>query len=491
MTIVVVDEIVGHPGRDALVVEGPTVREIGRSERLVTSGVEVERIAGIAIPGLRDAHTHPLGLAAARSRLDVSDALTIAGVGSALGRRLEDLDAAALVATGLDDERIEERRMPTRQELDSFTGDRPVLVYRHCSHIAAANSAALSLAGVGPRTPDPPGGRFARTPGGDPDGVLEETAVGPVAAALAPLLPTIDTSALLSAMTLLAGRGLVGIHAMAATGGSPWCSGADEVEALIALGDESPLDVDVFVITDDVAELAEAAERIRNGSRRLRFAGWKGFADGSLGGHTALMRTPYHDRAGRGIRRGRAEDLSAMAGAAVDLGGVAAIHAIGDEGVETALTIGEQLGSGSVRIEHASIADPAQVERMARAGVTASVQPSFATSDRPWLEDRLGPERIAWAYAFRTMLGSGVHVIGGSDAPIEPADPFVGIADAMRPRPESLGWQDALDLYAADEIRTGGDATFVVIDRHPARVRPDAVAETRVVARWHRGIRTP
>jgi predicted amidohydrolase YtcJ len=251
---------------------------------------------------------------------------------------------------------------------------------------------------------------------------------------------------------------------------------------------ESPIAIDVYVIADTAASLRAAKHLLDRAAPNIRFAGWKGFADGSLGGRTAALRSPYSDDASSsGL------DLSAglyeMADVAVDLGGKAAIHAIGDLALDRVLEIAERLGPGTVRVEHASVADQDQIARMVSAGVVASVQPSFATSDAPWVEQRLGTDRSAWAYAFRSMIAAGVELRGGSDAPIESPDPFVGIADACSPRQESLGLDEAISIYATTPLAVGAPATFVVCEDDPAEV-PE-VASTGVRGVWIEGERIP
>jgi hypothetical protein len=199
----------------------------------------------------------------------------------------------------------------------------------------------------------------------------------------------------------------------------------------------------------------------RESGPRIRFAGWKGFADGSLGGRTAALRAPYaDDPSTSGMLLG--SGLDTMTEAALELGGQAAIHAIGDKAVELALGLAEKHPPGLVRIEHASVADPDQIARMASSGAIASIQPSFATTDAPWLERRLGKGRSDWAYRFASMVASGVTVRGGSDAPIESSDPLIGIRDARARRTEALDHSQAVAIYAAHPLEVGGPATFTV-----------------------------
>ncbi|MFP5331199.1 MAG: amidohydrolase [Acidimicrobiia bacterium] len=481
MTVIHVDRIHGHPGADAIAFEQGVIRRIGRRSDMPVP--DLLRPGTVLLPGLKDSHIHPTGMAVSANRLDVADTDDMSQLVDRLARKVAEFQGP-VIAVGFDDERVREGRMPTRQDLDRVSTTTPIVVYRHCSHIASANSAALALAGVDRSIPDPEGGRVQRGLDGRPTGVLEETALTPLSRALAPIIDAPDATAVREVLVTLRRTGVVAVDAMVAAGDSMWCAGADELEVIASLGDDSPIAVEAFVICSGPDELRRAATRLDDAGPAVRFAGWKGFADGSLGARTAALRSPYHDdpsTSGTLVAR----NLELMAATAVDLGGRVAIHAIGDLAVEHGLDVAEKLGvPGTVRLEHASVADPDQVEAMAELGVVASVQPSFVPSDEPWLGRRLGPKREAWAYPFASMLAAGVALRGGSDAPIEDADPLVGIRDAVRDRPEGLTLDQAVDLYATTPLQAGTPATFVLCDGEPDD------PSTRVVEVWQRGART-
>lgn len=478
MTLLRVGRIHGHPDADSIEITAGRIARIGKN--LDSEDGLVDRGDSVVLPGLRDSHIHPVGLAVNADRLDVS---TVANIDELVDRLRERAAhrPGAVVAVGFDDERVTEGRMPSATDLDRVSAEHPVVVYRHCSHVAAANHVALQQAGIDSDTPDPDGGRIRRGTNGRLTGVLEETALVPLAGSIDQTLDPPDRSSVYAQLSELRRLGLVAIDAMAATGESMWCSGGDELGVIASLGTDSPVMIDVFVICTDPHELREAATRLAAAGPRVRFAGWKAFADGSLGARTAAMRSPYDDDpATSGLLV--AKNLESMAETAVELGGQAAIHAIGDLAVDRASGLAERLGvAGAVRVEHASIADPDQIARMAAAGVVASVQPSFFPADAPWLARRLGVSRAAWAYPFASLLGAGVTLRGGSDAPIESADPLVGIRDACVERPERLTVVQAIDMYTAAPIEVGGLATFVVCNGEPN----DPAA--RVVEVWQNG----
>ncbi|MEX2423488.1 MAG: amidohydrolase [Acidimicrobiia bacterium] len=477
----------GHPGANALRVSAGRIVEIGAAAGMGDTDVR-DHGTGVILPGLRDGHIHPLGLAAAAGQVDLTDAATIAEV----VERIRAHAATAspdrpIIATGVDDERLSEGRLPSAADLDSAASDRPVLVYRHCSHVASANSLALAAGGIVNTSSDPTGGRIRRKPNGSANGILEEAAITPVATALGSALLSPDADALRTVLRGVQRRGVVAIDAMASVGSSMWCGGGDELATIASVGDDSPVTITVFVICDTPEELQQAAHRLGTSGPMVKFGGWKGFADGSLGARTAALRAPYTDDPGT---NGMLMDIQIreMARAATALGGVAAVHAIGDAAVEQVLTIAESLDPGSVRIEHASVADPDQIGRMAAAGVTASIQPSFVPADSGWIGRRLGPHRQTWAYPFASMWAAGVALRGGSDAPVESPDPFAGIRDACGPGPEALSPSQAVDIYTATALQPGAPATFIVCSDDPLHVPVEEISEIEVHELWIQGV---
>lgn len=487
MTVHVVGTVHGHDGADAIRVEAGKIVEIGPAAHM--GGTRTDHAGGAALPGLKDSHIHPVGMAAAAGRLDLADASTIEDAIERIASHVAHSEPGTpVIATGLDDERLAEARMPTASELDRATGDLPLLVYRHCSHVAVANSVALAIGRLDHGTADPPGGRLGRMADGSLSGRLEESAIGLVSTPLGSRTQTPDARTIAGVLRRLRRRGITAVDAMVGAGSSMWCAGADEFETMLSLGADSPVEIGVYVICATPEQLRRAAAALEASGPKIHFAGWKGFADGSLGARTAALRAPYTDDPSTS---GLVVDanLIPLAELAVAMGGKAAIHAIGDLGVERGLELAERLGDATVRIEHASVADPDQVARMAAAGVTASVQPSFVAADAPWIERRLGPDRVGWAYPFASMRRAGTTMVGGSDAPIESADPFVGMRDACLPRDERMDASAAVDLYAATPLRVGAPATFVICDADPARIPTSDIADITVHEVWMNGRR--
>jgi len=496
-------------GRDALLVEGGSIAAVGDAARLRRAGVPEHHFEGVVVPGLRDAHFHPVGHAAALHGLSLAGAADLAEVARRiLAAAGEQAPGTALLALRLDDEALAEGSLPDRILLDRAAPGRPVLAVRHCGHIAVASTAALEAAGIGPDTPDPEGGALDRDADGRPNGVLRETAVAPVVAALQPLLPPLTPGDLTTAVASLAGVGLTGLGAIVSVDQGLWGGGGSELDLLLEAASDLPLSLRVLVIAATPAELRAAARRLEAAGPRVGFLGLKAFADGSLGGHTAALRRPYCDRPETtGTLRLDPAWAAEMIGAAASLGGMTAIHAIGDAAVGRVLDVFEAAVAGGVdpsllRMEHASVVPPGDVARLAALGVTACIQPAFLPSDSPWLEARLGGDRLPHAYNFRTLAEAGIPLAGGSDCPVEPPHPLWGMASA-RDRSgflpeESLTAAQALALFTTGAARAigeearlepGAPATFTVLDGDPVAAEPGELRRMGVLGTFVAGRR--
>ncbi len=383
-----------------------------------------------------DHHFHPMGYASTVTGLDLKATTSLTEMRQRLGERAGHVEGA-IIGNRLDDESLDELRLPTRADLDEVTADRPMLVYRYCGHIAVANTPALRAAGVNASTTDPIGGSFDRDGDGTPNGILRETAVAVVSAALRPLTLPPDPEEILGALRGLPEMGLGSVTGMVSTGVPMWCGVGDELATLCELASELPIDVDVLVITDGPGELEAAAEKLHSAGGRVRWMGWKEYADGSLGGHTAAMYQPFADRGDTtGRLRLDPEQAAAMARVTLDMGGKVAIHAIGDRANDAVLDLyrgllDEGAEPSRLRIEHASILSDDAIGRFADMGITASVQPAFLASEEHWLEKRLGADRMELAYRFESLRATGVRLLGGSDSPVETPDPTIGIRAAV------------------------------------------------------------
>ncbi|MDH3498931.1 MAG: amidohydrolase family protein, partial [Acidimicrobiia bacterium] len=326
-TIIHGDRVYARLDADAILVNGGRVVAVGHHTDLADPGHREERFPGATIvPGLVDAHFHPTAYTGALQRLslkataDFSDLLDQLRATSSLLPPGE-----TLIGVRLDDETMAERALPTRALLDQAATARPILLYRYCGHIAVTNTAALELAGVTSGTPDPPGGSFDRDDTGAPTGVLRETAIGVVSAAVGDRAAGLTPAQTVEASRLLAATGLTALGAIVSPGESLLCDGSNELQLVIDAAPDLALPLSVLVATESPDELTTAAEMLERAGRRVRFHGLKLFSDGSLGGHTAALFEPYADEPSTwGTHRLPMEVALPVALRALDLGGAVA-----------------------------------------------------------------------------------------------------------------------------------------------------------------------
>ena len=493
---------------NAILLDGSRVVAAGDHRTLDAPGLTVHEYPGAyLVPGMRDAHMHPVPYASSLYGTSLDAATSIGRLQDIIRDGSADLSPGSpFIALRLDDESLVERRLPTRADLDAAAPDRPVLIHRYCGHVAIANTAALALAGVDRFTPDPSDGSIDQDPGGEPTGVLRETAIDLVSTRL-DASGSVTDQFLLDALTGLAGMGITSIGAILGLGDGPWASLGDEVTRIVSVADRLPISVHAFIIAHTADALAAAAGRLDVGNDRLRWLGYKGFADGSLGGHTAAMHAPFADRPDElGTMRLDESDRD-LAVAALGMGGMVALHAIGDRANGAVIDLyADLIDDGAdphkLRIEHASVLAPSDINRIARLGVIASVQPAFLGSEFEWIADRVGADRIVSTYPFASMDFAGVRMCGGSDSPVESPDPWAGMAlarDRAGVMPgEGLLPDRALSLFtdgaaaALGEqlpLSPGSPADLVVVDRDPVASDPDQLRETVVYETWVRGER--
>jgi predicted amidohydrolase YtcJ len=485
---------------DSVAVAGGRILAVGRRDDVVASLPSDHAVVDLAqhpgatvVPGLVDSHLHPMPLCFFEHHLDLASCTSLDELFDALrdGATRPDLDAEGrewVVGLRLDDERLRERRLPTRVELDAVADGRPVVILRRDGHHAIGSTAALEAAGFHPGCEDPPGGVVHRAADGSLTGLCGEAASSLL---LAPVpLPAWDdlAAALDRAVARMAGHGITAISAMCQTTAEGPAGAAGELEAVgwSMLLDRVPFDIQTIVIGAGPAEVAALrSSPLHDPAGRRRLDAVKIFLDGTLGGRTACLHRPYADADGCGMLT---LDPDAAYGRMVDahLAGLqVCVHAIGDRANAAAVDLfgrllAEHPGPHRHRIEHASVLDPGTVDRFAELGLSAVVQPISIESERPWLAGRLGPERLDRVYPFRRLLDAGVVVAGSSDAPIEELDALRAMACAVDRQgiapDQEISADEALALY------TTGAAWVRGTDADTGRVEPGRHADLAVLS---------
>ncbi|HEV2295828.1 MAG TPA: amidohydrolase [Tepidisphaeraceae bacterium] len=477
-----------RPRASAMAVRDGRIVAIGDEQDVLTlAGAQTQRVqlSGRTVtPGFCDSHLHLWWYGS--QLLRQADLVGSASVGEVLDRlsRLAKQSSGWIQGHGFDQDRLAQRRFPTRADLDRVSRDRPIIISRICGHATVVNSAALALI-----TDE------QRAAGDAEAGLYTEGDSVAFYKLIPPLSEDQAEDAVLAACTVALRTGITSVHTLLDT--------PEHMAAYARLRRKGTLPIRVVGIPpyDAVAQLHAHGINSTFGDDRLRFGAAKLFSDGSLGAQTAWLSEPYADKPDtRGIRIYEPADLKRKARDAQHKGFQLAIHAIGDQALRETIDAIEFALDGADnaihrhRIEHASLAPPDCIERMARLKIVATLQPQFVTSDT-WTPDRLGPQRSRWAYPFKTLLRAGVPITLSSDCPVERLDAFACLASAVgrhawSPQ-ETLTAEQALRAYCLGSayaahmddrlgsLEVGKLADFVVLSDDPTKLEPAGIAKCR------------
>lgn len=459
------------------------------------------------IPGLIDAHGHVMGLGLARLNADLVGAASRAEIVERLRARAADLpEGVWLQGRGWDQTLWPDAAFPTAADLDDAFPQRPVLLERVDGHAVWANSAAIRATGVdfsGDWQPE--GGQIVRDETGRPTGVFVDRAEAPFRAVIPPPSEAERALALDRALAEMARLGLTGVH-------DAGTSLAD-VRRFLHREAAGGLTARIHAMADgDSAHLDALCRMGIVETERVTARAIKLYADGALGSRGAALLAPYSDDPeNRGLLFESDADLQSVVDRAMGCGLQVAVHAIGDRAnrqVVDALIAGQAQhpdNPGRHRIEHVQIIHPDDIPRLAEAGIVASMQPTHATSDMRWAEQRLGEDRLQGAYAWQRLRQAGAPLAFGSDFPVEPVNPFFGIHAAVtrqdREGEPPGGWlpdqrvtvevalagftiEAAKAAFAEDRVGSltvGKRADFVILDRDPLDVPAEELHALRVL----------
>ena len=472
----------------------------------------------LAVPGFIDAHVHFLKGGLRALQVDLKDARGEKEFARRIADKAKTIPPGRwLLGGNWDEQAWPSRQLPTRWLIDSAARTTPVWITRYDGHAALANFLALKLAGVSRESRAPAGGVIVRDPKtGEPTGLLKDEAMGLVERVV-PRRSEAETEEALKAALAEARRvGVTSVHNMTADTDSWNGSFTGEIRLLRRAELEGWLTCRMCEIVPIAQwrKLAEAGISHGMGSDMLRHGAVKVFADGSLGSATAWMFEPFDDDPGnRGLPMPLMDPPTKMEALARGVDGTdiqLCIHAIGDRAIAETLDLYARLGDKHprgrrFRLEHAQHVRPSDFARFAQLGVIASMQPYHAIDDGRWAEKRIGYDRARASYAWRTVLDAGAPLAFGSDWPLAPLDPLLGIyaavtratLDGKHPAGwfpeqrltvgEALRAYTAGSAYAAFEEREKGTispgklADIVVLSDDLFRILPEKIKETRVV----------
>lgn len=453
-------------------IEGGRIVKISHDEsQSVPSGTEVvEANGGSLFPGFTDSHCHPFEYGWLKRSIDLRGTTNITGVRLRLQAGVQRAKAGEWVTgMGWDQESFPGGAMPNRSDVDDISPANPVALKRVDGHIALLNSRAVETLSFSGRV----GPEYERDQAGNLTGIVKEGALTEV---FSKVPRSADRSAadLQSVEAEAARLGLTTLHCIISPEGY-----REELEALAFLQKSGSLSLRYMAYVPpgslDFLEEKEFRKRFRGDSVRIN--GVKIYADGSLGSRTAALREPYSDDpTNSGLLRHTDAELAELVERVDAKGYQAIIHAIGDRAVEQAVDALARVAGATNprrhRIEHASLLPRNLRNKLSRHGIRASVQPLFVNSDT-WAVDRLG-ERVRDLYPIRSMLEEGIIASGSSDCPVESLSPILGMWASMTrggsTPAESLGLDQALDLYTSNAASNGFDDNAALKEGSPANL---------------------
>jgi predicted amidohydrolase YtcJ len=441
-------------------VEEGVIREIGPAAEIQSKYVGKASVFGFPVqtilPGLADAHGHLYGLGLSLDTVDLRDTTSFEEVLARVKERAGRTPAGQwILGRGWDQNDWPVKEFPTAAALDAAVPDHPVWLRRIDGHAGLANSAAMRAAGFKADMQDPAGGKIIRDAQGNPTGTFIDDAMDFLDNAVPPPTFAQRKARVAAAARRIASLGLTSMHD----------AGADDdtIRAVRELIDEKQFPIRVYTMLGDNAPLLAkwfASGPLAHGGR-LNVRAVKLYADGALGSRGAALLAPYSDDPGNsGLMIATPEHIRDVATRALRAGFQVNTHAIGDRGVRNTIDAYHAAGvqaANRFRIEHLQVIAPGDVPRLVERGIIASMQPTHATSDMYWAEQRVGPDRVRGAYAWRTILNAGGRLALGSDFPVEQVNPFHGIHAAVTRQDQKNwpagGWQPGQRLTLAEAIR--------------------------------------
>jgi predicted amidohydrolase YtcJ len=504
---------------EAIAIRGDRVQAVGKNldiQKLKGPQTQVIDLDGhFLMPGFNDAHLHLADAGLQKLSVDLTGVKSLDEFRSRLLAKVETAKPGQWILGGGWDETLwPVKTLPSRWDLDEVSSDYPVLLDRVDGHLAVANTRALQLASITIASKNPTGGKIDRDDSGQPTGILRDTAQNAVRSVIPQPNREDRRHAIEVALVDLAANGVT-----SAQDYSPEWENFQIYEELEKEGKLTARISEWLPFDDSVDDLKTKRDSHPQSDLMLHTGMLKAFMDGSLGGHTAALIAPYSDDPkNSGLPRYDAAKLNDMAKERVLAGFQLGFHAIGDKGVQMALDAFAEAEKAArdqkvkaanggddyrLRVEHAQVTTPTEIARFKQLKVVASMQPSHVLTDMRWAQDRLGPKRAAYSYAWAAFLNKGVPLAFGTDYPVEPVTPFRGLYAAVTRRSEDgkqeyfpeqkLTMDQAIAAYTTGgafaefeekdkgKLVLGMLADFVVLDRDITAVPPEKILATKVL----------
>ena len=455
---------------------------------------ELHLVGSVAYPGLTDAHGHLLGIGLREMVLNLEGTKSITDLQTRLKAEVAKTpEGQTVYGRGWIETHWPEKRFPNRQDLDAIAPDTPVILSRSDGHAVVVNSAAIAASGITRHTKAPFGGDILKDSDGEPTGMLIDRAGDLVMGLVASITPERKEAAYVKGAALYASRGWTGIHSMSVA--------PEDVALIERLAAEGRIGIRVYnsiAVHDDtdLSDMPGSGKQAQVQTRAIKL-----FSDGALGSRGAALLQPYDDDPkNEGLVMITRQRVMPLLKSALVNGVQVNTHAIGDranrlvlswyEDAMKAVPVAERkVAKPRWRIEHSQIIALEDIPRFSASGIIASMQPSHAIGDLHFAVDRVGKDRLAGGYAWRSLIDSGAVVAGGTDAPVEVGDPRIEFYaatvrkdqsgysnDAWYPE-QKVTQQEALKMYTISAayasfqedslgtIEVGKRADFTVLDR--------------------------
>lgn len=505
-----------YSGIEAVAVKDHRIAAVGLDKDILKLAAPTTLIVDaqrkLLLPGFNDAHLHFLSGGRSLLELDLSGCTTWEQIKQkVLTAVQETVEGEWITGRGWDHTLFNRGRWPNKTMLDKIAPAHPVFLRRIDGHVGWANSLALKRCGITKDTSEPEGGEILLDSlTGCPTGIFKESAMDIITEYIPEHGLEEDRAAIRKALEEAARLGVTSIQDN---------SGIESLLLYREFYKRGELNVRVsewldFESARDPERLSQIKNRYQEAicEHYIRLGLVKGFVDGTLGSRTASLFEPYCDQPGEvGLLQYTQNDLDQLVLTADRLGFQVGLHCIGDKASYMAINAYEKAFHENNtrdhrhRIEHAQVLRRDDLERMAKLGVIASMQPTHCTSDLRWAEQRLGLERCRLAYAWKDILTAEGNLAFGTDWPVEPLDPMRGLYSAVTRRhidtaePEN-GWisgqclslEEAIYAYTMGSayaefqeqekgsITPGKLADMVLLSQNLFTISPRAILETRV-----------
>ena len=495
-----------HPGAEFIAIKGETILSVGPDYKtFLGPKTELVDLNGqFVVPGFVDSHTHFIEGGFQLLSINLRDVLSKDDFINRIKEFVKELPSGQWAQGGGWDHELWGGELPSKEWIDSFTVEIPVVLGRLDGHMALANSKALELAGITKETPNPPGGLIERDEHGEATGILRDNAENLLWTVIPPESDGEMDAALHKAMEYAASIGVTQVHDMCSWKG---------FETYVRNKDQLSLRIYALPHFSSWNKIFNYNKQHGSGDDWLRWHGIKVLLDGSLGSRTAWMHKPYKDNPNTTglVVAADTLELRKILRAADKEGFQMAVHAIGTRANEWILdefkVIENEHGKRDrrSRIEHAQHLLHRDIDRFNKNGITASMQPAHLYDDGSWAHKRVDDSVLKGTYVFKSLLESGANVTFGSDWPVASLDPLMGIYTAVtrhtRDGKNPNGWfpkekisvEEALRCYTHNSafagfqedklgtIEAGKLADFIALSKDITIINPEEILETEVM----------